>query len=435
MSGGGDVNPLNEWTASEIAAAVAAGRTTREAVMRACLDRITAREAEVQAWTNLDPGRALDAARAADREDRGGPLAGVPFGVKDIIDTEDYPTEWGTPIHRGRRPNRDAACVALTRRAGGVLLGKTVTTEFANLHPGPTRNPHDLARTPGGSSSGSAAAVADHMVPVALGTQTTGSTIRPASFCGVFGYRPTYGEHRLNGVMEASGSLDTLGILARSLDDVALWRDVLLGIAPAPIADIDRAPRIGIYRPHIWDEVEPGTRALVENAARDLAKAGADVRDVKLPAEFVGLNDAHRWISSFEFARNFTWEIAHHWNEISETLRTGRLADGLGCGFERYLQMKQLAETSRRRFDALWQDIDIMITAAAYGEAPVGGNTFASAPLYMMSTVLHVPSLSLSLPVFKGPHGMPIGLQILARRHDDRALFGWARWTYRALTS
>jgi amidase len=427
------VTPLNEWTAREVAAAVAAGRATGEDVMRACLERIAAREPEVQAWTNLDPERALAAARAADREDGGGPLAGVPFGVKDIIDTADYPTEWGTPIHRGRRPNRDAACVALTRRAGGVLLGKTVTTEFANLHPGPTRNPHDLARTPGGSSSGSAAAVADHMVPVALGTQTTGSTIRPASFCGVFGYRPTWGEHRLHGVMEASGSLDTLGILARSLDDVALWRDVLLGIAPQPIAEPERAPRIGIYRPQAWDQVEPATRTLVENAARDLAKAGAEVRDVTLPAEFVGLDAAHRWISSFEFARTFTWEIAHHWNEISETLRNGRLADGLACSFERYLEMKQLAEACRGSFDASWQDVDVMITAAALGEAPLGHNTFAGAPLYMMSTVLHVPSLS--LPVFKGPSRMPIGLQILARRHDDRALFSWSRWTYRALTS
>src|SRR5689334_4995941 len=306
-----EASPLNAWTAREIAAGVAARHVTAEAVMRDCLDRIAAREPDVKAWTNLDPERALAAARAFDRDPVAGPLAGVPFGVKDIIDTLDYPTEWGTPIHRGRQPNRDAACVALTRRAGGVLLGKTVTTEFANLHPGPTRNPRDLARTPGGSSSGSAAAVADHMVPIALGTQTTGSTIRPASFCGVFGYRPTFGEHRLHGVMEASGSLDTLGILARSLDDVALWRDVLLGIAPRSIADVGRAPRIGIYRPHIWNEVEPTTRTLVENAAQNLAKAGADVRDVKLPSAFTSLNDAHRWISSFEFARNFTWEIAH----------------------------------------------------------------------------------------------------------------------------
>jgi Asp-tRNA(Asn)/Glu-tRNA(Gln) amidotransferase A subunit family amidase len=154
---------------------------------------------------------------------------------------------------------------------------------------------------------------------------------------------------------------------------------------------------------------------------------------VKLPAEFAGLNDAHRWISSFEFARTFTWEIEHHWDEISETLRNGRLADGLSCTFDRYVEMKQLAEACRGRFDAVWQDFDVMLTAAAFGEAPLGQNTFAGAPLYMMSTVLHVPSIS--LPVFKGPNHMPVGLQILARRHDDRALFGWARWTYRALTS
>jgi Asp-tRNA(Asn)/Glu-tRNA(Gln) amidotransferase A subunit family amidase len=430
---GSSIKPLNELTATEIIAAIGQGHTTSEAVVRACFDRIAAREPEVHAWAHLDPEAALAGARAFDKSSKRGPLAGVPFGVKDIIDTFDLPTEWGTPIHKGRRPERDAACVALSRKAGGILLGKTVTTEFANLHPGPTRNPRDLTRTPAGSSSGSAAAVADMMVPIAIGTQTTGSTIRPASFCGVFGYRPTYGEHRMHGVMEASGSLDTLGILARSLDDVALWRDVLLGIAPQPIAEPGRAPRIGIYRPRAWDQVEPATRTLVEAAARDLATAGADVRDVALPAEFAGLDEAHRWISSFEFARTFTWEIAHHWSEISETLRNGRLADGLACSFERYLEMQQLAEACRRRFDASWHDIDVMITAAAFGEAPLGQNTFAGAPLYMMSTVLHVPSLS--LPVFKGPNGMPVGLQILARRHDDRALFGLARWTYRALTS
>jgi Asp-tRNA(Asn)/Glu-tRNA(Gln) amidotransferase A subunit family amidase len=426
-----EASPLNAWTAHEIAAAVAARRVTAEAVMRDCLDRIAAREPDVKAWTNLDPERALAAARAFDRDPVAGPLAGVPFGVKDIIDSIDYPTEWGTPIHRGRRPNRDAACVALTRRAGGVLLGKTVTTEFANLHPGPTRNPRDLARTPGGSSSGSAAAVADHMVPIALGTQTTGSTIRPASFCGVIGYRPTYGEHRLHGVMEASGSLDTLGVLARSLDDVALWRDVLLGIPSAPIAAVDRTPRIGFYRPPIWDDIAPETRALVEDAAKRLVAAGAELRDVTLPAEFSRLDEAHRWISSFEFARTFTWEIEHHWDAISETLRKGRLADGLGCSFERYVEMKRLAESCREKFDAIWRDYDVMLTAAAVDEAPVGANTFAGAPLYMMSTVLHVPSIS--LPVLAGPNGMPIGLQILARRYDDRALFGWARWAYREL--
>ena len=423
--------PLNELTATEIAAAIAADRTSCEEVVRACLDRIAARESEVQAWQYLDPDAAIAAARAFDRSGRQGPLAGVPFGVKDIIDTHDMPTEWGTPIHRGRRPRRDAACVALTRKAGGLLLGKTVTTEFANLHPGKTRNPHDQARTPAGSSSGSAAAVADLMVPIALGTQTTGSTIRPASFCGVFGYRPTYGEHRMHGVMEASGSLDTLGILARSIEDVALYRDVLLGVPPAPIVDLERPPRIGLCRTHVWDAIEPATRKLVEDAAQTLARAGARLGDVTLPGEFERLNDAHRWISSFEFARTFTFEIERHWQEISETLRKGRLADGLVCGFDRYVAAKEFAAQCRGQLDRVWQDHDVLLTAAAFGEAPVGRNAFVGAPLYQIWTALHVPSVT--LPVFKGPAGMPVGAQLIARRHDDRGLFACARWAYRRL--
>src|SRR4051795_12598201 len=244
---GSSIKPLNELTATEIIAAIGQGQTTSEAVVRACFDRIAAREPEVHAWAHLDPEAALARARAFDKSSKRGPLAGVPFGVKDILDTLHLPTEWGTPIHKGRRPERDAACVALSRKAGGVLLGKTVTTEFANLHPGPTRNPHDLSRTAAGSSSGSAAAVADFMVPVAIGTQTGGSTIRPASFCGVFGYRPTHGEHRMHGILEGAGSLDTIGILSRSVADIALYRDVLLGAPPEPMPKIER-PHFALCR-------------------------------------------------------------------------------------------------------------------------------------------------------------------------------------------
>jgi Asp-tRNA(Asn)/Glu-tRNA(Gln) amidotransferase A subunit family amidase len=423
---------LNELTASEIVAAIASGRTTSEAVVHACLDRIAARETKVEAWAAIDAERALAAARAFDRSGRHGPLGGVPFGVKDIIDTADLPTEWGTPIHRGRQARRDAACVALTRKAGGILLGKTVTTEFANLHPGPTRNPHDPARTPGGSSSGSAAAVADRMVPIALGTQTTGSTIRPASFCGIFGYRPTWGEHRLHGVMEASGSLDTLGILARSLEDVALYRDVLLGVAPEPIPEIEAPPLIGLCRTHNWDLVEPTTQRLLESAAEELAKRGALVSEMQLPGNCARLNEAHRWISGFEFARTFTFEIEHHWDAISETLRNGRLADGLACSLERYVAMLDLAEQCRRDVEFVWDDYDVLLTPAAFGEAPVGMSAFAGAPLYMMWTVLHVPTVT--VPVFTGPNGMPVGLQLIGRRHHDRKLFAHARWAYRELT-
>ncbi len=428
---GSSIKPLNELTATETIAAIGQGQITCEAVVRACLGRIAAREPEVHAWAHLDPEAALGAARAFDKNGKSGPLGGVPFGVKDIIDTFDMPTEWGTAIHKGRQPERDAACVALSRKAGGLLLGKTVTTEFANLHPGPTRNPRDLARTPAGSSSGSAAAVADLMVPIAIGTQTTGSTIRPASFCGVFGYRPTHGEHRMHGVMEASGSLDTLGILSRSVADIALYRDVLLGVPPEPMPKIER-PHFALCRSHVWDQFEPVTQTLIENAAFRLARAGARVTEFTLPAEFELLNDAHRTISSFEFARTFTWEIENHWNEISDTLRGGRLHDGLTGSFERYIEAKKLADECRHRLDALLAGIDVLLTPAAFGEAPVGMPAFAGVPLYQIWTTLHVPCIS--IPVFKGPAGMPIGAQLIGKRHDDRKLFACAQWAFEKLT-
>lgn len=419
-------------TATEIVAAIEGGRTTCEAVVRACLERMAEREADVGAWAYCDPKQAIAAAQAFDKSGKRGPLAGVPFGVKDIIDTFDMPTEWGTAIHRGRTTNRDAACVALSRKAGGVLLGKTVTTEFANLHPGKTRNPRDLTRTPAGSSSGSAAAVADFMVPIAIGTQTTGSTIRPASFCGCFGFRPTYGEHRMHGVMEASGSLDTLGILSRSIEDIALYNDVLLGIPPQSIVDVSAPPRVGLCRTHIWDKIEPHTRKLVEDAAERLARAGAKVSDVTLPDDFKQLNDAHRWISSFEFARTFTFEIENHWNEISDTLRGGRLNDGINGSFERYVSSKLIAEQCRAQLDDIFGDYDVMLTPSAFGEAPVGLFAFDGVPLFQIWTALHVPVIS--LPVFKGPNNLPIGLQLIAKRHDDRRLFASARWAWQKLT-
>jgi Asp-tRNA(Asn)/Glu-tRNA(Gln) amidotransferase A subunit family amidase len=422
----------NELTATQIVREIEAGRLTSEAVVQACLDRIAEREADVGAWTHVNAEEAIAAARAFDRAGRAGPLGGVPFGVKDIIDTADLPTEWGTPIHQGRRAGRDAACVALSRKAGGILLGKTVTTEFANLHVGKTRNPRDLTRTPGGSSSGSAAAVADLMVPLAIGTQTTGSTIRPSSFCGIFGYRPTYGEHRLHGVMEASGSLDTLGICARSVEDVALYRDVLLGIPPDPVTASPTPPRIGFCRTHVWGQVHPTTQELIEEAVEHLARQGARLKEVELPPEFEDLTEAHRWISSFEFVRALTYEIKNHWDRISDTLRGGRIADGLNCSFERYVKMLTLAEHSRAAMGLVCEEHDLLLTAAAIGEAPVGWDAFVGADLYKMWTVLHVPALT--LPLLKGPNDMPVGVQLLAARRCDRQLFAHALWVYRRLT-
>jgi len=428
------MTPLNQLTASEIVHAIAARKTTAEAVARACLDRIAAREPRVQAWQFLDPDRVLKEARALDAGGRIGPLQGVPVGVKDIIDTCDMPTEYGTPIHRGHRPRIDAACVALTRRAGGLVMGKTVTTEFANRHPGKTVHPQDPRRTPGGSSSGSAAAVGDHMVPLALGTQTTASTIRPASFCGCVGYRPTWGDIRCHGVMEAAGSLDTLGLIARSVEDVALYRDVLLGVAPQPLASSPMdAPRVGFCRTPFWSRCEPATQKLLEECAASLARSGAKVRDVTLPQEFERVEDAHRWISSFEFARNRAWEIDHHWESISETLRNNRLKDGLACGFEKYREARSFAARVRRMLHDVFADYDVLLSPAASGEAPLGLGSTGDASFCVIWTTTHVPAVT--LPLFTGPNGLPVGAQLVARRNNDRLLFEAARWVVKCRES
>lgn len=423
---------LHELTATEIVRAVRTGETTCEAVTRACLERIAAREPSVEAWEFVGAEQAIAYASALDRSGKHGALNGVPFGVKDIIDTCDMPTEYGSPIYAGHQPKSDAACVALSRQAGAVCLGKTVTTEFANRHPARTRHPFDPERTPGGSSSGSAAAVADDMVPLAIGTQTTGSTIKPASFCGVFGYRPTHGELRCAGVKESSGSLDTLGLYARSIEDIALFRDVLAGAQPAPLPNEAPIPRIAFCRTHKWAELEPATQVLFEEGARALRAAGANVEDVTLPEEFEHLEDAHRTISSYEFTRNYTWEIEHHWDQISTTLRNGRLKNGLGCTFEQYLAARDTAEHARQTLASIFDRYDVLLTSPVAGEAPLGFESTGNSSFCGIWTVLHVPVLS--VPVFSGPHALPIGAQLIGRRSNDRSLFAFAQWIYNALT-
>ncbi len=418
---------LNQLTASEIVQAISTRKSTAEAVARACLDHIAAREPQLEAWQFLDPDLVLKQARALDASGKVGPLQGVPVGIKDIIDTADMPTEYGTPIHKGHRPRIDAAVVALTRRAGGIIMGKTVTTEFANRHPGKTHHPQDRARTPGGSSSGSAAAVGDSMVPLAVGTQTTGSTIRPAAFCGCVGYRPTWGDIRCHGVMEASGSVDTVGLIARSVEDIALYRDVLLGITPQPMAaQTPRQFRIGFCRTPYWSQCEATTQQSLESCAATLAKAGAKVSDVTLPDAFNQIEDAHRWVTSFEFARNRSWEIDHHYEMISETLRNNRLKDGLACSFDKYRESRSTLAHLRRMMHDVFKDFDVLLVPAASGEAPVGLNATGNANHCLIGTSTHLPCMT--LPLFTGPNNLPVGAQLMAARNNDRLLFEAARW-------
>ncbi len=414
-------------TATAARAQIADGVLTARRLVDSCLERIEHLDHEVRAFVHVDAAGARKAADAVDAGRRRGGLAGVPFAAKDIIDTHDMPTRYGSPIYRNAQPAADASCVALARAVGGVLVGKTVTTEFANLTPGPTRNPLSATtRTPGGSSSGSAAAVAAGMVPLAYGTQTTQSTIRPASFCGVHGYCPTQGDFRLSGVREAAGSFDRLGLLARGLADIALFRDVLLRWRPKPFQAAETPPRIGLCRSHLWETFDPALQSDIEAAAKRLEAAGAKVIDVDLPAAFVGLTDAHRTISAFEFVRNFAFEIDRHWEDISLRLRLGRIADGLACDFDRYRAALAQAEAARARLPEIFADVDVLITASAPGEAPHGLESTGSAAVGALWTPLHLPCVS--LPVFKGHDAMPMGLQALGPLGQDNALLAMAAW-------
>jgi amidase len=289
-------------SATEAVKAIEAGTLTSEKLVQSCLDRIAERDPVVKAWVHFDPALALKQARAADQA-KGGLLRGVPIGVKDIIDTHDMPTGHNSPIFEGKVPFGDAACVALSRSANGVIMGKTVTTEFANRHPGPTTNPHNAAHTPGGSSSGSAAAVADGHVPLAFGTQTGGSVIRPAAYCGVIGYKPTFGDFSRVGIKMQCHSVDTLGLMARTLDDIALFRGAVLALPPVPIDRDVSAPRVGFCRTPIWNDAEPDTKALLEKVA---AKLGA--KEVAFAPEFKDILADHGAITGWESSRNYADE-------------------------------------------------------------------------------------------------------------------------------
>ena len=410
-------------TASEAAARLSRDTLTAEALVRDCLERATTR-AEVKAWVWLDPEQALAQARAVDRAGRPGLLAGVPVGVKDVIDTVDMPTQHGSPIYRGNRPFADAACVALIRAAGGVILGKTVTTEFANRDPRETVHPHNAAHTPGGSSSGSAVAVADFQVPIGLGTQTGGSTIRPAAFCGVIGYKPSFGEFSRVGIKMQCHNLDTLGVICRSLEDVALMRAVLTAQELHPVARASGAPRIGFCRTPAWDHADADTQALLERTATRLAAAGAPVRDVTLiPADIL---DHHRRIFEFEAARNYAFEYEVHGDKLSAALRDGLLTPGRALPLSAYIKAIETAEAFRRNLEDLFGEFDVLLAPSAVGEAPGGLGSTGDARFNAIWTLAWTPCVT--LPAGTGRKGLPLGIQLIGPRFRDEAMLDTAAW-------
>ncbi|VTU30420.1 Glutamyl-tRNA(Gln) amidotransferase subunit A [Variovorax sp. PBS-H4] len=411
-------------TAVALRQALARGELSAEAITRAALERIAGREPRIHAWQHLDAEGALAAARALDARGVPGLLGGVPLGVKDIIATAQLPTRYGSPIYEGFQPAADAHCVAMARAAGAVVMGKTVTTEFAYFQPGPTANPRNPAHTPGGSSSGSAAAVADGMVPVAFGTQTAGSLIRPASYCGVFALKPGFGLASLDGIKPFSPSLDTLGWLARSAEDLELMRCAMGGTAFTPLQPpTPSALRIGVCRTHEWPAADAGGVAAFEQAVKLAGAAGASLRDVALPAAAAGLLSAQKTVMAYEAARQLDVEWRLHPQQLSAALH-GLLQNGRDCSEADYRKALAQAEEGRRTVGALMQDLDALLVPAAPGEAPVGLAATGDPVFNRVWTLLGPPCVN--VPGLHGPQGLPIGVQLVGHPQRERELLAVA---------
>ena len=436
----------NHLTATAAAAAIARGELTAEQLTRDCLDRIEVRDDEVRAWAFLDPEHALAQAREADAVLAAGPgtgpLHGVPVGIKDIIDTGDMPTEHGSPLFRGDRPERDAACVAALRDAGAVILGKTVTTELANICPGKTRNPHDIRHTPGGSSSGSAAGVADFQMPLALGTQTGGSVIRPASFCGIYGLKPSLGFIARTGVLLQSHTLDTVGVYGRSLEDIALIAGCLSARDPEdPVsyprsrADLlqmlseppPRPPRFAFLRTPAWEEHgEPRARDAILDV---VTRLGDHCAEASLPPPFDDILELHRTVMGSENLAYYGDWLDRSPELLSDLLRA-RLESGRDIRARDYVRALNARETIYRDLVALLANHDAVICLASAGPAPEGFDTTGTPVFNGLWTLLGVPCVTLPRLTLDG---LPMGVQLVGRRGDEGRLLRTAGWLDRWL--
>lgn len=433
-------------SAHQAAAEIRSGAATSEQVVAACLKQIEIREPEVQAWTFLDPAYALEQARAADRRQAAGlplgPLHGVPVGLKDIIDTADMPTENGTVLHSGRCPDVDAALVTALRQAGAIILGKTVTTELATYAPGKTRNPHNPAHTPGGSSSGSAAAVAADMVPLAVGSQTNGSTIRPAAYCGVFGYKPSFGLIPRDGMLKQSPHLDQVGVFARCIEDVALLAEQLIGFSRGDAATRPRAglpllrtalqepavaPRLAFVRNPVWDHLAADT---MRGYAELLERLDRHCAEAECPAEAVDVQEVQRTVMEAEIAASFAREYAIGRSQLSASLQ-GQIERGRKVTALDYQHALEKIPLMNRSFDAIFDGHDAILTPAVAGTAPAGLTSTGNPEFCTLWTFCGMPAIS--LPLLTGDNGLPIGVQLVGRRGDDARLLRTANWLLRAL--
>jgi Asp-tRNA(Asn)/Glu-tRNA(Gln) amidotransferase A subunit family amidase len=410
------------------------GALSAAALMEACLARVAVDEPRVRAFVHLDSDYALRQAQAADADARGGrwkALLGAPLGVKDVLDVEGLPCAYGSPIWQGYRPRADAACVALARGAGAAVMGKTVATEFATRKAGPTTNPVDPAHTPGGSSSGSAAGVRAGFFPFAFGTQTAGSIIRPAAFCGVVGYMPSHGLMHRAGMKVMSETLDVIGALARTVADCALL------IGASAVADLgdaqsrpDRPPSLALCRGPAGATAEPEMLALMERAAEALSRAGASVRWLDLPPQIEAAARVHPTVMNGEYGQALAWELAHRRDQMSDLLLERIVDPALTA--ERMAEGRGVMTLARRVFADTMQDVDAIVTPSAPGEAPEGLDHTGDPSFNALWTALHAASVS--VPVGAGPRGLPLGLQVVTPNGGDKNALAWAAWIQDALT-
>ena len=428
-------------TAVDAVRAIIDGELTSAELVTACLERCAKREPVVKAWAHLDPDLAMAEARATDEALASGvepgPLQGIPVGIKDIIDTADLPTENGSALFAGRRPAQDATTVALLRRAGAVIMGKTVTTEFAMSGAHGTTNPHHPAHTPGGSSSGSGAAVADFMASLALGSQTGGSVIRPASFCGIYGYKPTFGSISRARTFILARRLDHIGVYGRSLADLALIGDALMvwdpadldmrdqpacGLIDAWMERVVKTPRLAFVKGPPWDYAEPHMPPLFEAYVDKLADA---VTQVELAGVFESALDVQVTVMNANLYANLEEYVERDAGKLmAETVR--RVEAGRGISADAYIRALELADSIAGALDHLFEHYDALITAAAPGEAPVGLESTGNPAFQRIWTLTGVPTVT--LPKLTGPNGLPIGVQVIGRAGGDAKLFRIARW-------
>ena len=415
-------------SALALARRIEAGELSPRAVVELCAEAVAAREGEIGAFVALDLDAARRAAAAPGLAQR--PLRGLPFGIKDIFDTNDFPTEYGTPIYAGHRPKADAAMVALVRRAGGIVLGKTVTTEFAGLQPAGTRNPRNLAHTPGGSSSGSAAAVAAGMVAVALGSQTGGSVIRPAAYCGVAGFKPSYRMLPTVGMKCFSWSLDTVGLFAAGVADVAFAAAAITGRELRVDQQPPPAPTIALVRTHLWAEASADMQAAVERAARAAEAAGARVKEVELPPIFEAAVRAHRTVQDYEAYRALADEFDRHRDAFGPILRE-QLDNAAAITPDAYDEDRRTARRARQTFADLMADTHVILTPSAPSSAPHGLGSTGRPTFNRLWTLLGPPCIN--VPGINDKNGLPLGVQIVGRFARDRVALEAALFLEQAL--